>query len=220
MQNRCLYITIISPQPHGLRRRERAAPRFVSRGGSLVLWTKNFPCFFPLHVFFYLYPVVLNCTKLRLYAQYSLAFCTWFNAIFGPPVIRFPYPAPRRRGLCIVRDDFFIQKVIAHSRRRSSSPNRTRCAGLRFGSWQILRLGASIVFHHYKKKDTTLVVSFFLGSAPFGRSTLRRFKSSGEMNSPLRKFSAPWACEFTAHSRRGLHIVRDNFLVSKTGGLC
>ena len=54
-----------------------------------------------------------------------------------------------------------------------------------------------------KKKDTTLVVSFFLGSAPFGRSTLRRLKSSGEVNSPLRKFSAHWACEFTAHSRRG-----------------
>ena len=95
---------------------------------------------------------------------------------------------------------------------------------------------ASIVFDHYKKKDTTLVVSFFLGSAPFGRSTLRRLKSSGEVNSPLRKFSAPWACEFTAHSRRGpegpfylvhlycltitrrrgLHIVRDDFFMQKS----
>ena len=39
----------------------------------------------------------------------------------------------RRRGLHIVRDDFYLKKVIAHSFRRSSFPNRTRCAGLRFG---------------------------------------------------------------------------------------
>ena len=39
----------------------------------------------------------------------------------------------RRRGLRIVRDDFLFEKVIAHSLRRSSFPNRNRCAGLRFG---------------------------------------------------------------------------------------
>ena len=39
---------------------------------------------------------------------------------------------PRRRGRHIVRGDFFV-KVTAHSFCRGSSPNRTRCAGLRFG---------------------------------------------------------------------------------------
>ncbi len=36
--------------------------------------------------------------------------------------VRFPSPAPRRRGLYIVRDDFlcFASKVISHSFRRSS----------------------------------------------------------------------------------------------------
>ena len=38
--------------------------------------------------------------------------------------------APRRRGLRIVRDDFLFEKVIAHSLRRSSFPNRNRFAGL------------------------------------------------------------------------------------------
>ncbi len=43
--------------------------------------------------------------------------------------------APRRRGLRIVRDDvfFYAENVISHSLRRSSFPNRTRFAGLRFG---------------------------------------------------------------------------------------
>ena len=50
--------------------------------------------------------------------------------------VRVRSPAPRRRGLRIVRDDvfFFKANVIAHSLRRSSSPNRNRCAGLRFGA--------------------------------------------------------------------------------------
>lgn len=39
---------------------------------------------------------------------------------------------PRRCGRHIVRSDFFA-KVTSHSFCRSSSPNRTRCAGLRFG---------------------------------------------------------------------------------------
>ena len=34
--------------------------------------------------------------------------------------VRPPPPAPRRRGLCIVRDDFSFEKSSAHSRRRSS----------------------------------------------------------------------------------------------------
>ena len=43
--------------------------------------------------------------------------------------------APRRRGLRIVRDDDFSFRInaIAHSLRRSSSPNWTRFAGLQFG---------------------------------------------------------------------------------------
>jgi len=42
---------------------------------------------------------------------------------------------PRRRGLRIVRDDvfFFKANAVSHSLRRSSFPNRTRSAGLRFG---------------------------------------------------------------------------------------
>lgn len=42
---------------------------------------------------------------------------------------------PRRRGLRIVRDGvfFFKANAISHSLRRSSFPNRTRFAGLRFG---------------------------------------------------------------------------------------
>ena len=41
----------------------------------------------------------------------------------------------RRSKLCIACSDFFhfISKVRARSLRCSSSPNRTRCAGLRFG---------------------------------------------------------------------------------------
>ena len=33
-------------------------------------------------------------------------------------------PAPRRRGLCIVRDDFSFEKSSAHLRRRSSFPQK------------------------------------------------------------------------------------------------
>ena len=41
------------------------------------------------------------------------------------PQVRILSPGPRRRGLHVVRDDFF-QKVISHSLRRSSFPNATR----------------------------------------------------------------------------------------------
>ena len=65
---------------------------------------------------------VIRVQTLFLYQDHSLATgAHLFYATF-----------PRRRGLHIVRDDFFT-KVISHSFRRSSSPNRTRCAGLRFG---------------------------------------------------------------------------------------
>ena len=48
--------------------------------------------------------------------------------------VRVRSPAPRRRGLRIVRDDvfFFQANVIAHSLRRSSFQNRNRFAGFRF----------------------------------------------------------------------------------------
>ena len=49
-----------------------------------------------------------------------------------PVMYLFRQHMTRRRGLHIVRDDFFT-KVISHAFRRSSSPNRTRCTGLRFG---------------------------------------------------------------------------------------
>ena len=47
-----------------------------------------------------------------------------------------------------------------------------------------------------KKKDTTFVVSFFLGAAPFGISMLCRSKPS------LRNCLVLRTCEFTAHQRR------------------
>ena len=37
-------------------------------------------------------------------------------------------PAPRRRGLCIVRDDFSFEKSSAHSRRLSSFPQKVTLA--------------------------------------------------------------------------------------------
>lgn len=46
--------------------------------------------------------------------------------------VRVPPSAPRRSKLYIACSDFF-QKVRARSCRCSSSPNRTRCTGLRFG---------------------------------------------------------------------------------------
>ena len=46
--------------------------------------------------------------------------------------VRVRLPAPRRSKLYIACSDFFT-KVRARSRRCSSFPNRTRCAGLRFG---------------------------------------------------------------------------------------
>ena len=42
--------------------------------------------------------------------------------------VRPPPPAPRRRGLCIVRDDFSFEKSSAHSRRRSSFPQKVTLA--------------------------------------------------------------------------------------------
>ena len=47
-----------------------------------------------------------------------------------------------------------------------------------------------------KKKDTTFVVSFFLGAAPFGISMACRSKPS------LRNCLVLRTCEFTAHQRR------------------
>ena len=47
-----------------------------------------------------------------------------------------------------------------------------------------------------KKNDTTFVVSFFLGAAPFGISMLCRSKPS------LRNCLVLRTCEFTAHQRR------------------
>ena len=46
--------------------------------------------------------------------------------------VRIPPSPPRRCGRHIVRSDFFT-KVTSHAFCRSSSPNRTRFAGLRFG---------------------------------------------------------------------------------------
>ena len=54
----------------------------------------------------------------------------WFWVQTRKLVPRKCSPFPRRRGLRIVRDDFLFEKVIAHSLRCSSFPNRTRFAGL------------------------------------------------------------------------------------------
>ena len=47
--------------------------------------------------------------------------------------VRFLLSAPRRRGLCIVRDDFSFHKSSFHTRRRSSFPQKgTLAAAVRF----------------------------------------------------------------------------------------
>ena len=56
------------------------------------------------------------------------------NLLSVTSVVRIHPPPPRRCGRHIVRSDF-LSKVISHSFCRSSFPNRTRCAGLRFGFW-------------------------------------------------------------------------------------
>ena len=58
-----------------------------------------------------------------------------FDLVLGADLKAVPRKCSRfpRRGLRIVRDDFLYKKVIAHSLRRSSFPNRNGCAGLRFG---------------------------------------------------------------------------------------
>ena len=61
--------------------------------------------------------------------------------------VRVRSPAPRRRGLRIVRDDvfFFKANVIAHSLRRSSFPTATHFVGLAVGVPPCGRL-----FHSYQ----------------------------------------------------------------------
>ena len=44
------------------------------------------------------------------------------------PQVRILSSRPRRRGLCIVRDDFSFEKSSAHSRRRSSFPQKVTLA--------------------------------------------------------------------------------------------
>ena len=46
------------------------------------------------------------------------------NLLALPSVVRIHPLPPRRRGLCIVRDDFSFEKSSAHLRRRSSFPQK------------------------------------------------------------------------------------------------
>ena len=76
-----------------------------------------------------------------------------------------PYGSPRRRKLRIACDDFlcFASKVISRSLRCSSSPNRTRFAGLRFGflsvhqRWADLFYISSTGLEHFSFQTKTLV---------------------------------------------------------------
>ena len=145
---------------------------------------------------------------------------------------------PRRRGLHIVRDDFFT-KVIARSFRRSSSPNRTRFAGLRFGLPPCGRpcfwISASFSSTHAKTKGHPFGCPFVLGSAAQRAASPLGFQCSGSVKPPLRNFRpaagnlratrrAAQKGRFTSFDhlhlfrqhrtrRRGLHIVRDDFFI-------
>ena len=99
-------------------------------------------------------------------------FCLRQKCLYGanaPPRRAGPHPVmylfrqhmTRRRGLHIVRDDFFTT-VISHSFRRSSSPDRTRYAGLRLGFGNKPEAAASIVLGCSEKKDMTAGHVFFL----------------------------------------------------------
>ena len=70
------------------------------------------------------------------------------------------------------------------------------CLIFKSATAQDLRLQGSELLPPSKKKDTTFVVSFFLGAAPFGISMLCRSKPS------LRNCLVLRTCEFTAHQRR------------------
>ena len=80
-----------------------------------------------------------------------------------------------------------FSKVRARSFCCSSSPNRTRLAGLRFGFGTTC--SHCIFFVAIIQKNATCFDEshFLLGFAPVGRSTLRWLKCSGEVNSPCVK---------------------------------
>ena len=94
---------------------------------------------------------------------------------------------------CILFATIFL-KIISHSFRRSSSPNRTHCVGLRFS------FNTPFSWMHLYRLSITIRIEFDLAEI-FGRRP----------------------CEFTAHSRRGpeapLGILPHRTAVfSKNGG--
>ena len=110
-------------------------------------------------------------------------FCLRQKCLYGanaPPRRAGPHPVmylfrqhmTRRRGLHIVRDDFFT-KVISHSFCRSSSPDRTRYAGLRLGFGNKPEAAASIVLGCSEKKDMTAGHVFLFGPAHLRRHVLK-----------------------------------------------
>ena len=66
---------------------------------------------------------------------------------------------------CISFATTFFTKVISHSFRRSSSPNRTRCAGLRFGFGCKPEAAASIVLGCSNPLKTQCFQGIFLSSS-------------------------------------------------------
>ena len=141
-------------------------------------------------------------------------FCLRQKCLYGanaPPRRAGPHPVmylfrqhmTRRRGLHIVRDDFFT-KVIARSFRRSSSPNRTRFAGLRFGLPPCGRscfwISASFSSTHAKTKGHPFGCPFVLGSAAQRAASPLGFQCSGSAKPPLRN-SRPAAGNLRATRR-------------------
>ena len=80
--------------------------------------------------------------------------------------VRFPYPAPSSSRTVYRSRRFFIQKSSLIHFVAPTLQTAPAYAGLRFGFWQTFWPGTSILFDHHKKKGTTNVVPFFLGSAP------------------------------------------------------
>ena len=89
--------------------------------------------------------------------------------------------------------------VGASSRRCSSSPNRIRFAGLRFGFWHRPATAVSFLSTQDKKKDTLLACLSFWVPPPRGRLYPSVFECSGSAKPPLRR---GFACGKTLAQRK------------------
>ena len=84
--------------------------------------------------------------------------------------VRFPSPAPCRCGRHIVRSDFFIKKSLLTHFVAAPFQITTAALGCDLVFGRPL-LGASILFHHYKKNDRKKILSFFFMSLPHSIGT-------------------------------------------------